>query len=223
MSYRVNLVEDEKKLNDLLCLYMQKEGWSVQGFMEGEAARLAIEEAPDIWILDIMLSDIDGYLLLAEIKEKTPAVPVIFISARDESMDRIVGLEMGSDDYLSKPFLPRELIIRIKKILQRGQVSLEKNKGILLSGDYRVDEAKRMVFQGKESLDLTSKEFDLVILLSKNLKKAFAREEILDHVWGRDYFGSDRVVDDLVRRLRKKMPELKIETLYGFGYRLNEK
>ena len=224
MPYRIYLVEDEANLNQVLTSYLQKEGWQVESFMTGEAARTAIVEQPHLWILDIMLPDIDGYQLIKEIKLAGSEVPVIFISARDADLDRVIGLEMGSDDYLSKPFLPRELVIRTRKLLERvyGKQTEAGIGAVYHIASYRLAEAKRTVHEGEESavIDLTSKEFDLLLLFVKNIGQAFSREQVLNHVWGGDYFGSDRVVDDLVRRLRKKMPELHLETMYGYGYRM---
>ncbi len=223
MSYQIYLVEDEPNLNRLLTSYLQKEGWTVYPFHTGEEARRAMSIKPHLWILDIMLPDIDGYELIAEIKEKSPRVPVIFISARDSDLDRIIGLEKGSDDYLPKPFLPRELIIRVSKLLERvyGSPETEKDeKSALEIGPYMVNSRKRSVTEGSKRVDLTSREFDLLMLLIENPGSALSREQILTHIWSREYYGSDRVVDDLVRRLRKKMTCLDIETIYGYGYRL---
>ncbi|OEH86435.1 DNA-binding response regulator [Desulfuribacillus stibiiarsenatis] len=222
MSYRLYLVEDEHNLNQVLTTYLQKEGWDVTSFYNGETARKAIGSQPHLWILDIMLPDIDGYQLIREIKANSPKVPVIFISARDADIDRVIGLELGSDDYLAKPFLPRELVIRSRKLLERIYAVTEdgvKNTTLIL-GEYVIDENRRMVTLGNVVIDLTSKEFNLLLYLMKNQGLALSRNQVIFHVWGEDYFGTDRVVDDLVRRLRKKMPELKVETLYGYGYRM---
>jgi two-component system response regulator CssR len=223
MSYLIYLVEDEKNLNDILTTYLKGEGWEVTSFYAGEEARKAIEQPPHLWILDIMLPDIDGFQLIREIKARDEQIPVIFISARDADLDRIIGLEMGSDDYLPKPFLPRELVIRCKKILERtyqhGALQHEAESPLALP-PYEIDLGKRLVKEQDHTLDLTSKEFDLLLLFAKHQNHAFSREQILYRVWGEDYFGSDRVVDDLVRRLRKKMPRLRIETIYGYGYRM---
>ncbi len=220
MDYKIYLVEDDKNLNTLLTSYLKNEGWQVKSFLCGEKARKAIEIHPHLWILDIMLPDIDGYQLISEIKEITSEVPVIFISARDADLDRITGLEKGSDDYLAKPFSPRELVIRVKKILERVYGSEKENK-IIKYNNYLVDKNKRTVlnFAGN-SIVLTSLEFNLLYYLLQNKYQALAREQILTAVWGDTYYGRDRVVDDTVRRLRKKLPGLNIETLYGFGYRL---
>ncbi len=221
MAYRIHLVEDEKHLNDILSAYLRQEGWDVRSFTTGEAARQAIEERPDLWILDIMLPDIDGYQLIREIKTDLPAMPVIFISARDADLDRVVGLEMGSDDYLAKPFLPRELVIRTRNLLQRIYSKSEApHSGWMRIAPYLIDPAKRMIRSHEAVIDLTSKEFDLLLFLAEHPGQAFSREQILTHVWGDDYFGSDRVVDDLIRRVRRKLPGLRLETMYGYGYRL---
>ncbi|NLO22039.1 MAG: response regulator transcription factor [Syntrophomonadaceae bacterium] len=220
MSYRIYLVEDEENLNELLSSYLSKEGWQVQPFLSGEKAMQAIPERPDLWILDIMLPDIDGYRLLQYIKADDPSIPVIYISARDAELDRVLGLEMGSDDYLPKPFLPRELVIRTRKLLERVYTEPQFDSNLVKIDPYLIDEQRRKIMQAGYEIDLTSKEFDLMVLLARNQGQAFSREQVLDHVWGTDYVGSDRVVDDLVRRLRKKLPEFRVETIYGYGYRL---
>lgn len=219
MQYRVYLVEDEENLNQLLAFYLQKEGWQVCTFLNGQAARDAIGEHPDLWILDIMLPDIDGYQLLREIKADSPGLPVIYISARDAELDRVVGLEMGSDDYLPKPFLPRELVIRTRKLLERVYAPM-REKTILNIPPYTVDLQRRLVTLDAEELDLTSKEFEILSLFGQHSGQALSREQIITRIWGADYIGTDRVVDDLIRRLRKKMPCLKLETIYGYGYRM---
>ena len=223
MSYDVYLVEDDKSLNSILTSYLENEGWNVKSFLKGLPAAEVIKEEPDIWVLDIMLPDIDGFELIDKIKAKDPDIPVIFISARDEDLDRITGLEKGSDDYIAKPFSPRELVIRIKKIFKRiyGEHA---HKETIHYGEYTIDLQSRVVRvnEDKQIIDLTSREFDLLVFFLNNISQALTREQILNNVWGRDYFGSDRVVDDLIRRLRKKLPDLKIETIYGHGYRLVE-
>ncbi len=217
MTFNIYLVEDDKNLNLILLTYLKKEGWEVKSIFTGEEALKLIKNPPDLWILDIMLPDTDGYQIIKEIKSITPNIPVIFISARDADIDRILGLELGSDDYLSKPFLPRELVIRTKKLLERVYGS---HSEVLVITPYTIDEKSRRVKLGNEPINLTSKEFDLLYFFIKNQDQALSREQILKSVWGDDYFGTDRVVDDLVRRLRKKMPDLNIETIYGYGYRM---
>ncbi|MDU0202724.1 response regulator transcription factor [Paenibacillus sp. MAH-36] len=227
--YRIHLVEDEEHLRGVLAAYLEKEGWQVRSFADGTSARSAISERPDLWVLDIMLPGVDGYQLMREIKADQPAQPVIFISARDADIDRIVGLEMGSDDYLAKPFLPRELVIRTRKLLERvygghpaGLMPAQLERRTKLNvAPYLIDEQARTVTaEDGTKLELTSKEFELLLYLVSHHGQVLEREQVLQAVWGIDYFGTDRVVDDLVRRLRRKLPELRLETVYGYGYRM---
>ncbi|WP_017728688.1 response regulator transcription factor [Halalkalibacterium ligniniphilum] len=223
-DYLVYLVEDETNLSEVLKAYLEKEGWTVKVFHDGDEAQKAIElETPHLWVLDIMLPGTDGYQLLKGIKENADT-PVIFISARDQDLDRVLGLEMGSDDYLAKPFLPQELVIRAKKLLNRVYgTSTQEQKKIELN-KYLIDPIGRTVIDtegpNQEPVDLTTKEMDLILLLTGEVGKAFSRERIIEHVWGENYFGSERAVDDVVRRVRKKMPRVHLETLYGYGYRV---
>ncbi len=215
--YKIHLVEDEENLVQILKTYMEKEGFQVKTFMSGEEALESIHESCHLWILDIMLPGIDGYELLKKIKAEDD-VPVIFISARDEDLDRIVGLELGSDDYIAKPFMPRELIIRAKKLLKRVyQQSSQKKFEIV---EYEIDPVSRKVLDRGEPVELTTKEMDLILFLVEHVNQTLSREQILVQVWGNDYVGSDRAVDDVIRRVRKKMPRMNLETSYGLGYRL---
>ncbi|MDF2671535.1 MAG: two component transcriptional regulator [Paenibacillus sp.] len=227
--FRIFLVEDEEHLSGILSAYLANEGWHVRSFPDGISAREVIRERPDLWVLDIMLpGGVDGYQLVREIKADRALLPVVFISARDADIDRIIGLEMGSDDYLSKPFLPRELVVRVRKLLDRvygketaGIAEASEVRSRIFIAPYRIDVQARMVKnQQDEPIELTSKEFDLLLYLVEHLGQVLGREQILIAVWGNDYYGSDRVVDDLVRRLRRRLPELKLETVYGFGYRM---
>lgn len=221
MAKRIYLVEDERNLNVLLEKYLRNEGYDVTTFFDGSCAKKRIKDMPDLWILDIMLPDIDGYELIKYIKQNNKNTPVIFMSARNEELDRVVGLELGSDDYLSKPFLPRELVIRTNKLMERiyGNEHNTKNTDINI-GEYLISKNQRMVFFKGEELQITNKEFELLSYLTENKNNLISREQILMNVWGNDYFGSDRVVDDTIRRLRKKADKLTIETVYGYGYKL---
>lgn len=222
MQNKIYLVEDEKSLNVLLEKYLKKEGYQVTTFADGLSALECISDLPDLWILDIMLPDIDGYEIIKAVKENNKDTPVIFMSARNEELDRVVGLELGSDDYLSKPFLPRELVIRTNKLMERiyGKAASEPQDVALNIGGYAISKRQRTVFLGDEEIQLTNKEFELLVYLAENKNALLSREQILVHVWGDDYFGSDRVVDDTIRRLRKKVDGLNIETVYGCGYKL---
>lgn len=216
--YNIVLVEDEKDLNDLIKTYLTKEGYNVISYTNGEDAIKNVNCNAHLWILDIMLgSDISGYDIIKKIRETNEQVPVIFTSARDKDLDKIIGLELGSDDYITKPYSPKELVLRVNKIIKRVYTNGAKK---INYGSYSIDLEKRSVTDGDKDIDLTTLEFDLLYLFVSNKNKSFSRDDILTNVWGNDYFGTDRVVDDLIRRLRKKMPKLNINTIYGFGYRL---
>lgn len=215
--YKICFVEDEKDLNDLMKTYLDREGYEVLNFYDGKSALDYVGNQVHLWILDIMLGDnVSGYDIIKKIRETDSTVPVIFTSARDQDLDKIIGLELGSDDYVTKPYSPKELVLRVNNIMKR--VYLKSTEKVTYE-NYTIDLDKRTVYDGKEEVSLTTLEFDLLLMFLQNRNKSFSREDILEAVWGPDYFGSDRVVDDLVRRLRKKMPNIHINTLYGFGYR----
>lgn len=220
--YTICLVEDEMSLSNLIKTYLEKETYTVVQFTKGQDALdyLMNNNKVDLWILDIMLSDdISGYDIIKEVRKKDQNIPVIFTSARDQDVDKIIGLELGSDDYIAKPFSTKELVLRVNKIIKRVY---DKNKETFIKNyaSYKIDTEKRIVLHQEKELKLTTLEFDLLLTLLENLGKTFSRDELLNKVWGNDYFGTDRAVDDLVRRLRKKMPELNVTTIYGYGYRL---
>jgi len=220
--FKIALVEDEVNLSSLVSKYIFSEGYECISFKTGEEAIKYInDKSISLWVLDIMLPGvISGYDILKHIREVNSKIPVIFTSARDQDIDRIMGLELGSDDYLSKPYSIRELMLRIKNILTRTYGNDDASANVEQINSYLVDFDKRIVTENGVNINLTSKEYDLLFFLLQNKSKAFSRDQILDEVWGSDYYGSDRVVDDLMRRLRQKMPNLSVETIYGFGYRL---
>ena len=215
---KIVLVEDEKDLNSVIKAYLEKAGYEVISYLNGEDAIENTSIDAHLWILDIMLGgDISGYDILKKIRETNEEVPVIFTSARDKDLDKIIGLELGSDDYITKPYSPKELVLRVNNMIKR--VYSKESKRIVY-GNYTIDLDKRSVSQGDVELTLTTLEFDLLYMFVTNKNKSFSRDDILNIIWGNDYFGNDRVVDDLVRRLRKKMPDININTIYGYGYRL---
>ncbi|WP_078597350.1 response regulator transcription factor [Evansella clarkii] len=218
-QYQIYLVEDEENLGEVIKAYMEKEGWAVTHFTDGKEASSHIESPPHLWVLDIMLPGMDGYQLLKAIKNYEDT-PVIFISARDKDLDKVLGLELGSDDYLAKPFLPEELVIRAKKLLKRAYPEDGQEAEKVELNGYVIDPQGRTVTDDDRTIELTTKEMDLVILLTTNTGKALSREDIIEYVWGSDYYGSERAVDDVVRRVRKKLPRIHVETLYGYGYRV---
>ncbi len=218
MKRVIAIVDDEKDLNELMNRYLQKEGYIVKSFFKYDDAMDHAEDSDiDLWLLDIMLDEGNyGYDIFEAIKRSNADKPVVFISARDQEFDRILGLEKGGDDYITKPFNMKEVVLRVNNIMRRFY---REDEQIIIDG-YLIDEKQRKVIKDEVSVELTTKEFDLLMLFVHRKGKAFSREEILVAIWGEDYYGSDRVVDDTLRRLRKKMPELSINTLYGYGYRL---
>lgn len=219
--YTICFVEDEIDLSNLIQTYLERSGYEVVTFTKGQDAIDYIGNKVDLWILDIMLGDdVNGYDIIKAIRKQDENVPIIFTSARDQDLDKILGLELGSDDYITKPYSSKELVLRVDKILKR--VYKDTQSQVINYECYKIDTDKRVVFGDKEKeLKLTTLEFDLLLLLIQNRNKCFSREEILNAVWGNDYFGTDRVVDDLIRRLRKKMPKLNVNAVYGYGYRLS--
>ena len=218
MKKVICVVEDEKAINDLVNQYLKKEGYEVRSYYTYEEASAHVsDDDVHLWILDIMLDDKSGFDLIVEIRLQGKDIPVIFMSARDKEFDRIIGLEKGSDDYITKPFSPKELVLRVNNVIKR--VYKNDSNRIMVDG-YELDEEQRKVFDGGKEIDLTTKEFDLLMMFIKNKGMAFNRDKILTNVWEENYFGSDRVVDDTLRRLRKKLPNLNIHTIYGYGYRL---
>ncbi|MGL4345820.1 MAG: response regulator transcription factor [Cellulosilyticaceae bacterium] len=218
MGITIGLVEDEVNLRDLIRSYLEKEGYAVFACQDAEEASKVIDEPMSLWILDIMLPGKNGFELMEDIKKSYLKTPIILISARDQDFDKILGLEKGAEDYIAKPFSPKELVLRVKRIIERCYQA--ENIGDI--GGYKIDFTAHKVYEGDVVLDLSSREYQMLVLMYQNIGRPFTRDELLNHIWERDYFGSDRVVDDLMRRLRKKMPKLKVSTIYRYGYRLEE-
>ncbi|TRY26624.1 response regulator transcription factor [Brevibacillus sp. LEMMJ03] len=231
--YQIAIVDDDANIRQIVEAYLQKEGYQTVGLETAEEAlRLWETRPPDLWVLDIMLPGMNGYEFCRRIRRETET-PIIMISARDEEVDKILGLELGSDDYLTKPFSPRELVARVNRSLRRWEYMRNRsttapNEDKEAAADREevpallLDTEKRRVYwQGKE-VEVTVKEFQLLRLFADHPNRAFSREELLALVWGDDYFGSDRVVDDLVRRVRKKLDGIPLDTVWGFGYRLRD-
>ena len=199
-------------------MYLENAGYEVVSYYKGSDAISNTNIDAHLWILDIMLSDdVSGYDIIKEIRKTNDLIPVIFTSARDKDLDRIIGLELGSDDYITKPYSPKELVLRVNNIIKRVYTNDSKR---IVYDKYIIDIDKRTVTLDDKEITLTTLEFDLLYMFITNKNKSFSREKILNNIWSDNYFGTDRVVDDLVRRLRKKMPGLKINTIYGYGYRL---
>lgn len=201
MQFRINIIDDEKNLNDLVRTYLEKEGYIVYSFYTYDEALMHKDDDVHLWLIDIMLDRASGFELFNEIKASRPKMPIIFMSARDQEFDRIIGLEKGSDDYITKPFNIKEVILRINNLIKR---SYDDPSKIKMDG-YDIDLEKRRVFNGGEEVILTTKEYDLLVYFITNKGLAISREQVLNKVWDENYYGSDRVVDDTLRRLRKKI------------------
>lgn len=225
MSYHIGLVEDDKNIQNIVSAYFEKEGYEITVIGSAEEGwEVWKTNPPDMWVLDIMLPGMDGYEFCKRIRMESE-VPIIIISAKDDEIDKILGLELGGDDYLTKPFSPRELVARVKRLFKRSapqtQHVLENTNQMKVDGLLIYLEERRIFWEGIEG-EVTTKEYDMLLLFAENPNRAFSREELLLKIWGNDYFGSDRAVDDLVKRIRKKLPDIPLETVWGFGYRLRK-
>ncbi|OBZ17564.1 response regulator transcription factor [Bacillus sp. FJAT-26390] len=226
-DYFIAVVDDDQHIRELVEAYLKKDHFRTVALATAEEALEQLRvDPPDMWVLDIMLPGMDGYEFCRRIRLEAE-VPIIMISARDNEVDKILGLELGGDDYLVKPFSPRELVARIKRQLQRWykMKTIEEGKQAapvlqLDAGQLQLAVEERRAFWCGEEVDVTSKEFALLQTLAERPNRAFARDELLTIVWGDDYFGSDRAVDHLVKRLRKKIELLPVEAVWGHGYRL---
>ncbi|MBI4670084.1 MAG: response regulator transcription factor [Chloroflexi bacterium] len=220
MAIHILLVDDEIKITELARLYLENEGYRVSAVHDGERALHAFRtEAPNLIVLDLMLPLVDGYEVCRRIRA-TSDVPIIMLTARDETVDKIVGLELGADDYLTKPFNPRELVARVKAILRRAQPSQKTQR--LTLGDMNLDLDRREVTIQQQPISLRTKEFDLLAVLAQNPRIVFTREKLLELAWGYDFAGETRTVDVHVAHLRKKLAgaDVEIETVTGVGYKL---
>lgn len=229
-SKLIYVVDDEQNIRNLVKTYLLKDGFDVEVFSDGQAAYDSFIKKPcDMLIIDIMMPGMDGYSLCREIR-KNYEVPIIMVSAKDDEIDRIVGLELGSDDYISKPFSPRELVARVKTIFRRIKDEAPADPQVsgneLRCRDIVIVEDERKVLKDNIEIDLTTKEFDLLLYLSKNKNRVFTREQLISSIWGYDYVGETRAVDDLVKRVRKKLSDvnsnLEIKTVWGYGYKICE-
>lgn len=224
----VYVVDDERNIRELVRSYLVKEGYEVEVFADAESALAGFQvRKADMLVIDVMMPGMDGYSLCREIR-KTSGVPIIIVSAKGEEIDRILGLELGSDDYLSKPFSPRELAVRIKAIFRRIRDDSEESaRGAdIKCEDITVFPEERKVEREGAEIELTAKEYDLLFHLIKNKNRVFTREQLLNGIWSYEYIGDTRAVDDLVKRLRRKLGDagsrLQITTVWGYGYKISE-
>jgi DNA-binding response OmpR family regulator len=223
----IYIADDEVKIQGLIRMFLQKEGYEAEVFCDGRALLDSFMRKPaDMLILDIMMPGMDGLSLCSEIR-KASNVPIIFVSALDSESDKIAGLMMGSDDYLTKPFSPVELVLRVKGIFKRMEFEYapKANMGSISISDIVIYPEKRCIECGGKDLALTPMEFNLLLYLINNRDKGVSREELLNKVWGFDSEVDTRATDDMIKRIRKKLAgagsNLKIETLWGFGFMIS--
>jgi DNA-binding response OmpR family regulator len=217
----VLVVDDEQHIIDLARMYLEQYGFTVKQALDGaEALRQIRDLKPAVVVLDLMLPEIDGWEVCRRARERSD-VPIIMLTARSDDVDKIVGLELGADDYLTKPFNPRELVARVKAILRRYERSIQPGT-VLHVGDLTIDPSSREATLGGHPLQLRTKEFDLLYTLAQHRGQVLTREQLLDLVWGYDFYGETRTVDVHVAHLRKKLSggSVEIETVRGVGYKL---
>lgn len=235
MAKKIYAVDDEENILEIIEFNLKKNGYDVKGFSDGKSFLDHFKiNKPDLVILDLMLPDMDGFDICKDIKEKTD-VPVIILSAKSEEFDKVLGLELGADDYVVKPFGVRELIARVKNILKRTNNEEVSNEIKPISNEYlfekiklSIDDQKHELFLDGKPINLNPKEFEVLAMLVRNLNELVPRMELIKNVWGEDYYGDTRTLDVHVRRIREKMSfkdfgKKHIRTIHGYGYKLTEK
>jgi DNA-binding response OmpR family regulator len=216
------LVDDEPSIIQLSRMYLEREGFRIDAVGDGEAAMTAIaRDHPALVVLDVMLPRLDGFEVCRRLRAMEDPAAILMLTARDEDIDKILGLELGADDYLTKPFNPRELVARVKAILRRTERNVDDTAPLHL-GDVTIDPARREVRIESRLLDLRTQEFDLLLTLAEHRGRVLSREQILEKAWGFDYYGQTRTVDVHVAHLRRKLEpgNVRIETVTGVGYKL---
>ncbi len=222
-NQQIMVVDDDKNIAELIRLYLEKEGYQVSCYHRGDEALDAFKRNPPaLLLLDIMLPGMDGWQVCRAVRQIS-AIPIIMLSAKDETFDKVLGLELGADDYITKPFDSKELIARIKAVLRRGTSSEREEESLSYPGLSISMEKYEVVYQGKP-IDMPPKELELLFFLASHQNHVFTREQLLEKVWGFDYFGDSRTVDVHVKRIREKLPESdklgwQIKTVWSVGYK----
>lgn len=218
------LVDDEPNIIQLARMYLEREGYRIISASDGKAALEAIRsKKPNLVVLDVMLPEMDGLEVCKRLRREKNNIPVIMLTARDDDIDKILGLELGADDYMTKPFNPRELTARVKVILRRSERFGKETSGEMLRvGNLVVDPARREVYMGDKPLSLRTQEFEVLWVLAKNRGLVLTREKLLNLAWGFEYYGQTRTVDVHIAQLRAKIEGsgVHIETVTGIGYKL---
>jgi two-component system alkaline phosphatase synthesis response regulator PhoP len=216
------LVDDEHNITDLAALYLKQEGFRTYAAADGEAALKAVlSHKPALMVLDLMLPLLDGFEVCRRVRAENNPIPILMLTARDDDVDKIVGLELGADDYLTKPFNPRELVARIKALLRRSSRAPDAASPIHIA-DLTIDSARHEVSVSGHQIPMRTQEFDLLLTLAQHKGFVLSREQCLHLAWGYEYFGETRTVDVHIGQLRKKLANsnVKIETVTGVGYKL---
>lgn len=228
MDAKILIVEDERDIAELLRYNLQEAGFKTDYVRNGaDALQRAVEKTPDLILLDLMLPEVDGMIVCRLLKNdpRTKNIPIVMVTAKTEEKDRVAGLELGADDYIIKPFSPREVVLRVSAVLRRIQIGkqTESTKQIETHG-VTIDLDKHQVLTQSGPIDLTATEFKLITLFAQSPGRVFTRDILMDVIWGQDYYGIDRTVDTHVSRLRRKLGEFgkHIETVHGVGYRFKE-
>ena len=218
------VVDDEPNIIELARMYLEQEGFRVQSASDGaKALEMIARQPPAVMVLDLMLPEVDGWDVCRRVRagSAAPDLPIIMLTARDDDVDKIVGLELGADDYVTKPFNPRELVARVKAILRRTRRAARPQAPVHV-GDLTIDPARHEVIVAGQPVELRPKEFDLLLALAEHRGIVLSREQLLNLVWGYDFYGETRTVDVHIAHLRKKLtgPSVEIETVLGVGYKL---
>ena len=217
------LVDDEPSILQLAQMYLEREGFRIESVGDGQAALDAVASlSPALIVLDVMLPKLDGFEVCRRLRAENNPVAILMLTARDEDIDKIIGLELGADDYLTKPFNPRELVARVKAILRRDARRSQPAAASIHLGNLTIDPASREIRIGETLIDLRTQEFDLLLTLAEHRGMVLSREKLLQMAWGFDFYGQTRTVDVHVAHLRKKMEgsTVRIETVTGVGYKL---
>ncbi|HHY04765.1 MAG TPA: response regulator transcription factor [Thermoanaerobacterales bacterium] len=222
---KILIVEDEKPIREFIAINLKREKYEVVEAVSGEEAlSLLKDEEVDLVILDIMLPGIDGYEVCRNIRENLPDTAIIMVTAKSQDMDKVIGLELGADDYVIKPFNTYELIARIRSVLRRTKKTSALKSQTIIDGSLKINPVSQMVYKNGNVVELTPKEFGLLLTLAKSPGEVFERNRLLDIVWDEEYFGDTKTVDVHIRRLREKIEDnpsqpVYIETVWGVGYR----
>jgi two-component system alkaline phosphatase synthesis response regulator PhoP len=222
-SELILLVDDEPSIIQLARMYLERENFRVEAAGDGEAALESVKRLnPDLIVLDVMLPKVDGFEICRRLRTEGSPVAILMLTARDEDIDKILGLELGADDYLTKPFNPRELVARVKAILRRTERASQPDAKPIHLGNLTVDSIRREVRIADQTLDLRTQEFELLFTLASQPGRVFTREQLLQQAWGFDFYGQTRTVDVHIAHLRKKLTgsSVTIETVTGIGYKL---